>query len=132
MMETSVSSAPSVTHESARHVRSPKMSVRTAGASSHFVSPVALYTYFIMPKLSLSLSLTSSLLCVCVAGLPVIPENCPACFEGPKERYRIKTLLAQQEHLFPGLVGNLLRAMRPLMQGDTLHLRHSGEAIDED
>jgi tRNA 2-thiocytidine biosynthesis protein TtcA len=30
------------------------------------------------------------------AGLPVVDENCPACFEEPKERYRIKTLLAQQ------------------------------------
>ena len=24
------------------------------------------------------------------AALPVIPENCPACFEEPKERHRIK------------------------------------------
>eukprot|EP00051_Salpingoeca_urceolata_P006238 m.82757 g.82757 ORF g.82757 m.82757 type:complete len:1210 (+) comp14741_c0_seq3:185-3814(+) len=52
------------------------------------------------------------------AGLPIIPENCPACFEGPRERYRVKTLLAQQEHLYPGLMGNLLRAMRPLMEGE--------------
>ena len=29
-------------------------------------------------------------------GLPVIPENCPACFESPKERHRTKQLLAQQ------------------------------------
>ncbi len=62
------------------------------------------------------------------SGLPVITENCPACFEGPKERslnhyvifaearrYRIKTLLAQQESLFPSLMGHLLRTMKPLM-----------------
>ena len=52
------------------------------------------------------------------ANLPLIDENCPACFEGPKERYRIKTLLTQQEHLIPTLLPNLLRAMKPLMFED--------------
>jgi tRNA 2-thiocytidine biosynthesis protein TtcA len=52
------------------------------------------------------------------AHLPIIDENCPACFEGPKERYRIKTLLTQQEHLIPTLMPNLLRAMKPLMLQD--------------
>ena len=33
--------------------------------------------------------------------LPVIAENCPACFAAPKERHRAKQLLAQQELLFP-------------------------------
>ena len=33
-------------------------------------------------------------------GLPVIPENCPACFESPKERHRTKQLLAQQGGYF--------------------------------
>eukprot|EP00042_Codosiga_hollandica_P047725 m.522169 g.522169 ORF g.522169 m.522169 type:complete len:178 (+) comp57513_c0_seq2:2809-3342(+) len=47
--------------------------------------------------------------------LPIITENCPACFEGPKERYRVKTLIAQQEHLFPNLLNNLLRTMKPLL-----------------
>ena len=28
--------------------------------------------------------------------LPIVPENCPACFEAPKERYRVKCLLATQ------------------------------------
>jgi hypothetical protein len=46
----------------------------------------------------------------------VSQENCPACFEEPKERYRVKTLLAQQEHLFPNLMGVLINTMRPLMQ----------------
>ena len=49
------------------------------------------------------------------AGLPIIVENCPACFEGPKERYRVKTLLASQEHLFPNLHANLLKTMQPLL-----------------
>ena len=34
------------------------------------------------------------------AGLPVINENCPACFEVPKERHHIKKLLAR-EGVFP-------------------------------
>ena len=32
--------------------------------------------------------------------LPIINENCPACFEEPKERARIKKLLAREEGLF--------------------------------
>ena len=31
------------------------------------------------------------------AKLPVISENCPACFEVPKERKRVKKLLAEEE-----------------------------------
>ncbi|EGD73357.1 PP-loop domain-containing protein [Salpingoeca rosetta] len=49
-------------------------------------------------------------------GLPVIQENCPACFEEPQERYRIKTMLAQQEHLFPNLLSNMRKALLPLMR----------------
>ncbi|XP_059483305.1 uncharacterized protein LOC132201285 [Neocloeon triangulifer] len=47
--------------------------------------------------------------------LPVIKENCPACFEAPKERHRTKQLLAQQEILFPKLMWSLRSAMMPLM-----------------
>lgn len=50
--------------------------------------------------------------------LPVINENCPACFEIPKSRQRIKTLLASQEHLFPDLFNSLTTAMKPLMIKD--------------
>lgn len=32
--------------------------------------------------------------------LPIINENCPACFEEPKERARMKKLLAREEGLF--------------------------------
>ncbi|XP_071500517.1 uncharacterized protein [Diadema antillarum] len=49
------------------------------------------------------------------AKLPVIPENCPACFEAPKERHRVKQLLAGQELLFPRLYPSLQAAMKPLM-----------------
>ncbi|GFU72466.1 tRNA-cytidine(32) 2-sulfurtransferase [Trichonephila clavipes] len=47
--------------------------------------------------------------------LPVIPENCPACFEAPKERHRMKQLLAAQEIQFPNLYLSLKTAMYPLM-----------------
>merc|ERR1712012_832981 len=50
--------------------------------------------------------------------LPVIAENCPACFEAPKERQRIKQLLAQQELLFPRLYWNLKTAIYPVMRID--------------
>jgi hypothetical protein len=48
-------------------------------------------------------------------SLPVISENCPACFEGPKERYHIKKLLAAEEALNPSLFSCLEHAMLPLM-----------------
>ncbi|XP_066919194.1 uncharacterized protein [Clytia hemisphaerica] len=47
--------------------------------------------------------------------LPVIPENCPACFEAPKERHRMKQLLAHQEVLFPNLFQSLRSALHPLI-----------------
>ena len=70
-------------------------------------------------------------------NLPIIDENCPACFEGyalkclrihwfiiiliiiinrPKERYRMKTLLAAEENLFPNVFNCILSAIIPLMQ----------------
>ena len=51
-------------------------------------------------------------------NLPVIQENCPACFQNPKERQRMKVLLAQQENLFPSLFSSLQKAMLPLMKGN--------------
>ncbi|CAI5715820.1 unnamed protein product [Peronospora destructor] len=47
--------------------------------------------------------------------LPVINENCPACFEEPKERRRIKKMLAQEESLYPDMYNSLRRALLPLM-----------------
>ncbi len=49
------------------------------------------------------------------ARLPIIAENCPACFSAPTERARVKLLLAAEEHETPDLFSSLLRAMRPLM-----------------
>jgi len=49
------------------------------------------------------------------AGLPVINENCPACFEEPKERARIKKLLSKEGTLYPQLYDNVRKAILPLM-----------------
>lgn len=49
------------------------------------------------------------------AGLPVISENCPACFAVPTQRFAMKQLLAEQEKLHPRLFASLLTAMKPLM-----------------
>lgn len=53
------------------------------------------------------------------ANLPIINENCPACFEQPKERARIKKLLSQEEVIIPGLFYNLKRGLTPLMHSRT-------------
>jgi tRNA 2-thiocytidine biosynthesis protein TtcA len=50
------------------------------------------------------------------AGLPVIPDNCPACFGDGAERSHMKQLLAQLEKDNTKLFPSLLRAMRPLME----------------
>lgn len=47
--------------------------------------------------------------------LPIIPENCPACFEAPKERHRMKQLLAAQEVMFPQLFNSIQSAIKPIM-----------------
>ena len=54
------------------------------------------------------------------AALPVIADNCPACFRMPSERRRIKELLARQEEEHDLLFPNLLTAIRPLM-GQGVH-----------
>jgi hypothetical protein len=51
-------------------------------------------------------------------NLPVINENCPACFEEPKERARIKKLLNREETLFPNFFDNIRRSLIPLMHDD--------------
>lgn len=65
-----------------------------------------------------------------IAQLPVIFENCPACFEAPKERQRIKVLLASQEHIHPNLFSSLLRSMKPLMRRE--NSAYTGPDRDED
>lgn len=49
------------------------------------------------------------------AGLPVIADNCPACFSKPTQREYMKQLLAQQEKSNSQLFSNMLHAMLPLM-----------------
>lgn len=39
-------------------------------------------------------------------SLPVINENCPACFEEPKERARTKKMLSREETLYPNMYDN--------------------------
>lgn len=53
------------------------------------------------------------------AGLPVVPDSCPACFAMPTERDHMKQLLAREEEHNKGLFKSLLTAMRPLMSVDT-------------
>jgi tRNA 2-thiocytidine biosynthesis protein TtcA len=49
------------------------------------------------------------------ANLPVIFENCPACFSKPMQRFQMKQLLALQEKDHPKIFANLRTALRPLM-----------------
>lgn len=49
------------------------------------------------------------------AGLPVVPDSCPACFAMPTEREHMKQLLAREEIHNKGLFKSLLTTMRPLM-----------------
>ncbi|HUW97901.1 MAG TPA: tRNA 2-thiocytidine biosynthesis TtcA family protein [Acidiferrobacter sp.] len=49
------------------------------------------------------------------ADLPVITDNCPACFRKPTERAAMKALLATEELRHNGLFPSLLRAMHPLL-----------------
>jgi len=51
-------------------------------------------------------------------NLPVIPDNCPACFEMPQAREQTKQLLLDQEKINPHLYSNLWRAMQPLIEDD--------------
>jgi selenocysteine lyase/cysteine desulfurase/tRNA(Ile)-lysidine synthase TilS/MesJ len=53
------------------------------------------------------------------ANLPVINENCPACFEEPKERARVKKLLSREETLYPNLYDHIRRALIPVMHDDS-------------
>lgn len=59
------------------------------------------------------------------ANLPIINENCPACFEEPKERARMKKLLSKEETLYPSFYDNIRRAMLPLMHDDATAIMRS-------
>ena len=49
------------------------------------------------------------------AGLPIIPDSCPACFTMPTQREHMKQLLAAEEQQNKNLFSSLLKAMQPLM-----------------
>jgi len=49
------------------------------------------------------------------AGLPVIPDSCPACFQMPTQRQHMKTLLAAEEANNTLLFKSLLSTLKPLM-----------------
>ncbi len=51
-----------------------------------------------------------------VSGLPVIEENCPACFEAPSQREHMKQLLAREERTNPQLFKTLKTTLMPLMR----------------
>ena len=59
------------------------------------------------------------------ANFPIINENCPACFEEPKERARMKKLLSKEEALYPSFYDNIKRAMLPLMHDDATAIMRS-------
>ncbi len=65
------------------------------------------------------------------AGLPVIHENCPACFAMPMQRFQMKQLLAEQEKAHPKLFASLLTAMKPLMVLQSDSPPPSGEGMGE-
>jgi tRNA 2-thiocytidine biosynthesis protein TtcA len=48
-------------------------------------------------------------------GLPVIQDNCPACFAKPTQREQMKRILASQEQDYPNTFKNLLSTLKPLM-----------------
>ncbi|KAL7577049.1 hypothetical protein ACA910_006790 [Epithemia clementina (nom. ined.)] len=59
------------------------------------------------------------------AKLPVINENCPACFEEPKERARVKKLLSREELNYPNFYDNIRRSLLPLMHPLSESVMHS-------
>jgi len=49
------------------------------------------------------------------AQLPLITENCPACFSAPTQRRYFKELLAREEAAHPNLFRSLVTALRPII-----------------
>ena len=68
--------------------------------------------------------------------LPIIPENCPACFSEPKERNRMKQLLAQQEILHPNIFHSLRKeliksglSLKPEVRSGSFRTESSPEVV---
>lgn len=49
------------------------------------------------------------------SGLPIIPDNCPACFTMPTERQHMKELLLSEAKRNKNLYKSLFKAMAPLI-----------------
>ena len=62
------------------------------------------------------------------ANLPIIEDNCPACYAKPQQRQRIKELLLMEQQQNEHLYANLWRAMQPLIEDDN----YTGKANLED
>ena len=54
------------------------------------------------------------------AELPVIRENCPACFRMPTQRAHMKALLASEENTNHQLFRSLKRTLLPLMKDNSI------------
>ncbi|MDJ0832779.1 MAG: ATP-binding protein [Gammaproteobacteria bacterium] len=65
------------------------------------------------------------------AALPVIEDNCPACFAKPTQRQHMKQLLAAQEADYPQTFKTLLSTLKPLMAQGLPEDDNSGEAPAE-
>jgi tRNA 2-thiocytidine biosynthesis protein TtcA len=62
------------------------------------------------------------------AQLPVIGDNCPACFDMPTQRQHMKQLLAEEEKRNKNLFKNLLTTMKPLLNQE-YYVRNSDMKI---
>eukprot|EP00916_Digyalum_oweni_P011124 GHVL01018483.1.p1 GENE.GHVL01018483.1~~GHVL01018483.1.p1 ORF type:complete len:471 (+),score=135.96 GHVL01018483.1:1277-2689(+) len=63
--------------------------------------------------------------------LPVITDNCPACFSAPKERHRMKLLLSQLQYDNPNVFSNILKAIKPLMAINDTNKKRTFCEVDE-
>ena len=61
------------------------------------------------------------------ACLPVIADNCPACFDLPTQRQHMKNLLADEESRNKGLFKSLLTTLKPMMDSSYYALSSPGE-----
>lgn len=65
------------------------------------------------------------------AGLPVIEDNCPACYAKPQARAETKQLLLEQERHNKHLYANLWTAMQPLIADDNCDGQADFTALNE-
>jgi hypothetical protein len=88
--------------------------------------------FYAMPmRLSLFCIIWSVLIAFSLCPASLFLPDCPACFEAPKERARVKLLLASQEHVHANLFSNMLQAMRPLMGMENSKLAGATAAADD-